>query len=109
MRTKLRKEVAQTFKQSENPEIPYFAVIMDIMQLMNEFGGDPHTVELMFVRVNNEVARRKLELDEKMYYSDDQWTSDISEGAVQNLRDAGTERDYISCGKAAGYFVNFSR
>lgn len=109
MRTKLRKEVDQTFKQSENPEIPYFAVIMDIMQLMNEFVGDPHTVELMFVRVNNEVARRKLELDEKMYYSDDQWTSDISEGAVQNLRDAGTERDYISCGKAAGYFVKFSR
>jgi len=75
MRQKLRKEVAQAFKQSENPEIPYFAVIMDIMQFMNEFVGDPHTVELIFVRVNNEVARRKLELDEKMYYSDDQWTS----------------------------------
>lgn len=95
MRQKLRKEVAQAFKQSENPEIPYFAVIMDIMQFMNEFVGDPHTVELIFVRVNNEVARRKLELDEKMYYSDDQWTSELSEGAVQNLRDAGTERDYI--------------
>jgi len=95
IRKKLRQEVVQAFKQSENPEIPYFAVIMDIMQFMNEFVGDPHTVELIFVRVNNEVARRKLELDEKMYYSDDQWTSEVAEGAVQNLRDAGTERDYI--------------
>ncbi len=95
IRKKLRQEVAQAFKQSENPEIPYFAVIMDIMQFMNEFVGDPHTVELIFVRVNNEVARRKLELDEKMYYSDDRWTNEVSEGAIQNLRDAGTERDYL--------------
>jgi metal-sulfur cluster biosynthetic enzyme len=92
---KLRQEVAQAFKQSEDPEIPYFAVIMDIMQFMNEFVGDPHTVELIFVRVNNEVARRKLELDKKTYYSDKQWTSEVSEGAIQQLRDAGTERDYI--------------
>lgn len=92
---KLRLEVAQAFKQSENPEIPYFEVIMDIMQFMNEFVGDPHTVELIFVRVNNEVARRKLELDEKIYFSDDQWTAEASEGAIQNLRDAGTERDYL--------------
>jgi hypothetical protein len=94
-RKKLRQEVAQAFKQSENPEIPYFAVIMDIMQFMNEFVGDPHTVELIFVRVNNEVARRKLELDKKTYYSDRQWTTEVSEGAIQQLRDAGTERDYI--------------
>lgn len=94
-RKKLRQEVAQAFKHSENPEIPYFAVIMDIMQFMNEFVGDPHTVELIFVRVNSEVARRKLELDEKMYYSNEQWTNEVSEGAIQNLRDAGTERDYI--------------
>ncbi|WP_370572075.1 hypothetical protein [Methanomethylovorans sp.] len=94
-RKKLRQEVAQAFKNSENPEIPYFAVIMDIMQFMNEFVGDPHTVELIFVRVNNEVARRKLELEEKMYYSDGQWSNDLSEGAIQNLRDAGTERDYV--------------
>jgi metal-sulfur cluster biosynthetic enzyme len=92
---KLRQEVAQAFKQSEDPEIPYFAVIMDIMQFMNEFVGDSHTVELIFVRVNNEVARRKLELDKKTYYSDKQWTSEVSEGAIQQLRDAGTERDYI--------------
>lgn len=94
-RKKLRQEVVQAFKQSENPEIPYFAVIMDIMQFMNEFVGDPHTVELIFVRVNNEVARRKLELDKKTYYSDRQWTNEVSEGAIQQLRDAGTERDYI--------------
>ncbi|MBC7086222.1 MAG: hypothetical protein H5T43_07660 [Methanomethylovorans sp.] len=95
MRNKLRLEVAQVFKQSENPEIPYFAVIMDIMQFMNEFVGDPHTVELIFVRVNNEVARRKLELDKKIYYADSQWTSDVSENAIQYFKDAGTERDYI--------------
>ncbi len=59
--------------------------------------------------MNNEVARRKLELDEKMYYSDDQWTSELSEGAVQNLRDAGTERDYILLvEKLLEHFVNFS-
>ncbi len=90
----IRLELMQMFKDCENPEIPYFEVVMDIMQFMNEFVGDPHTVELIFTRVNNDVARKKLEVDDKIYYKNDEWTSQIAEGAMQKLRDSGTERDY---------------
>lgn len=90
----IRLELSQIFKECENPEIPYFEVVMDIMQFMNEFVGDPHTVELIFSRVNNNVARRKLEVDDKIYYTDSEWTSQIAENAMQKLRDSGTERDY---------------
>ncbi len=90
----IRLELSQIFKECENPEIPYFEVVMDIMQFMNEFVGDPHTVELIFARVNNEVARKKLEVEEKIYYKDDEWTPQIAEAAIQKLRDSGTERDY---------------
>ncbi|MEZ5336544.1 MAG: hypothetical protein R2741_15655 [Methanolobus sp.] len=67
---------------------------MDIMQFMNEFVGDPHTVELIFARVNNKVARKKLEVEDKIYYADSEWTSQIADDATQKLRDTGTERDY---------------
>lgn len=90
----MRREISQLFKECENPEIPYFEVVMDIMQFMNEFVGDPHIVELIFVRVNNNVARKKLEVEDKIYYSDADWTQEISENALQRLRDSGTERDY---------------
>jgi hypothetical protein len=90
----IRLELSQIFKDSENPEIPYFEVVMDIMQFMNEFVGDPHTVELIFARVNNDVARKKLEIEEKVYYANEEWTSEIAESAMQKLRDMGTERDY---------------
>ncbi len=90
----MRLELSQMFKECENPEIPYFEVVMDIMQFMNEFVGDPHTVELIFSRVNNEVARKKLEVDEKIYYKNNEWTSELAEMSMQKLRDSGTERDY---------------
>jgi len=90
----IKCELVQLFKDSENPEIPYFEVVMDVMQFMNDFVGDPHTVELIFTRVNDEVARRKLELDEKVFYSDREWTPEVAEPAIQQLRDSGTERDY---------------
>ncbi|TQD24479.1 hypothetical protein [Methanolobus vulcani] len=90
----IRLELSQIFKDSENPEIPYFEVVMDIMQFMNEFVGDPHTVELIFARVNNDVARKKLEVEDKVYYTNEEWTSEIAESAMQKLRDMGTERDY---------------
>lgn len=90
----IRLELSQMFKECENPQIPYFEVVMDIMQFMNEFVGDPHTVELIFARVNNDVARKKLEVDDKLYYKNDEWTSEIAESAMQKLRDSGTERDY---------------
>lgn len=90
----IRLELSQMFKECENPQIPYFEVVMDIMQFMNEFVGDPHTVELIFARVNNDVARKKLEVDEKLYYKNDEWTSKTAESAMQKLRDSGTERDY---------------
>jgi hypothetical protein len=67
---------------------------MDIMQFMNEFVGDPHTVELIFARVNNDVARKKLEVEDKTYYTNEEWTPEIAESAMQKLRDMGTERDY---------------
>ncbi|WP_340818003.1 hypothetical protein [Methanolobus sp. WCC4] len=94
MEKNIRLELSQLFKECENPEIPYFEVVMDIMQFMNEFVGDPHTVELIFARVNNEVARKKLEIEDKVYYSNTDWTSDVAEAAMQKLRDSGTERDY---------------
>ncbi|QLC49677.1 hypothetical protein HWN40_05140 [Methanolobus zinderi] len=90
----IRRELSQLFKECENPEIPYFEVVMDIMQFMNDFVGDPHVVELIFVRVNNSVARKKLEVEDKVYYSDEEWTEEVSEAALQRLRDSGTERDY---------------
>ncbi len=90
----IRLELSQIFKECENPEIPYFEVVMDIMQFMNEFVGDSHTVELIFARVNNDVARKKLEMDDKVYYTDNKWTSEVAEAAMQKLRDSGTERDY---------------
>lgn len=90
----IRLELSQIFKECENPEIPYFEVVMDIMQFMNEFVGDPHTVELIFSKVNNEVARKKLEVEDKIYYTDSEWTSEKAESAMQKLRDSGTERDY---------------
>nr|WP_321498065.1 hypothetical protein [uncultured Methanolobus sp.] len=90
----IRLELSQIFKDSENPEIPYFEVVMDIMQFMNEFVGDPHTVELIFARVNNDVARKKLEVEDKLYYSNEEWTPAIADSAMQKLRDVGTERDY---------------
>lgn len=90
----IRLELSQIFKDCENPEIPYFEVVMDIMQFMNEFVGDPHTVELIFAKVNNEVARKKLEIEEKVYCKDEDWTSAVAESAMQKLRDSGTERDY---------------
>ncbi|MBP1910255.1 hypothetical protein [Methanolobus bombayensis] len=90
----IRLELSQLFKECENPEIPYFEVVMDIMQFMNEFVGDPHTVELIFARVNNDVARKKLEVEDKIYYTNDEWTPEASEAAIQKLRDMGTERDY---------------
>ncbi|WP_406657699.1 hypothetical protein V7O62_03840 [Methanolobus sp. ZRKC2] len=90
----MRREISQLFKACENPEIPYFEVVMDIMQFMNEFVGDSHIVELIFVRVNNSVARKKLEIEDKVYYSDAEWTPEVSEIALQKLRDSGTERDY---------------
>ena len=90
----IKKELSQMFIDSENPEIPYFEVVMDVMQFMNDFVGDPHTVELIFARINNDTARKKLELDDKIFYSDVDWTSEIAEGAIQILRDSGTARDY---------------
>jgi hypothetical protein len=90
----IRLELSQMFKECENPEIPYFEVVMDIMQFMNEFVGDPHTVELIFARVNNEVARKKLEVEDKVYYKNEEWTAELAEAAMQKLRDSGTERDY---------------
>ena len=90
----IKKELSQMFIDSENPEIPYFEVVMDVMQFMNDFVGDPHTVELIFARINNDTARKKLELDDKIFYSDVDWTSEIAEGAIQKLRDSGTARDY---------------
>ncbi len=90
----IRLELSQMFKECENPEIPYFEVVMDIMQFMNEFVGDSHTVELIFARVNNDVARKKLEVEDKIYYKSDEWNSGIAEDAMQKLRDSGTERDY---------------
>ncbi|SFM33785.1 hypothetical protein [Methanolobus profundi] len=94
MEKNIRLELSQMFKNCENPEIPYFEVVMDIMQFMNEFVGDPHTVELIFARVNNDVARKKLEVEDKVYYQNDDWTSEAAEAAMQKLRDSGTERDY---------------
>lgn len=94
MEKNIRLELSQIFKECENPEIPYFEVVMDIMQFMNEFVGDPHTVELIFARVNNNVARKKLEVEDKIYYADSEWTSQIADDATQKLRDTGTERDY---------------
>lgn len=90
----IKKELTQMFIDSENPEIPYFEVVMDVMQFMNDFVGDPHTVELIFARINNDTARKKLELDEKIFYSDKEWTSELAEDAIQKLRDSGTARDY---------------
>ena len=90
----IKKELTQMFIDSENPEIPYFEVVMDVMQFMNDFVGDPHTVELIFARINNDTARKKLELDEKIFYSDMEWTSELAEDAIQKLRDSGTARDY---------------
>lgn len=94
MEKNIRLELTQMFKDCENPEIPYFEVVMDIMQFMNEFVGDPHTVELIFAKVNNEVARKKLEVEDKIYYTSSEWTSEVAESAMQKLRDSGTERDY---------------
>lgn len=90
----IKKELTQMFIDSENPEIPYFEVVMDVMQFMNDFVGDPHTVELIFARINDDTARKKLELDDKIFYSNLNWTSEVSEGAIQKLRDSGTARDY---------------
>lgn len=90
----IKKELTQMFIDSENPEIPYFEVVMDVMQFMNDFVGDPHTVELTFARINNDTARKKLELDDKIFYSDKEWTSELAEDAIQKLRDSGTARDY---------------
>ena len=90
----IKRELSQIFKDSENPEIPYFQVVMDIMQFMNDFVGDPHTVELIFSRINDEVARKKLEQDDKISYSDKEWNQQVAESAIQKLRDSGTERDY---------------
>ncbi|AEH60438.1 hypothetical protein Mzhil_0571 [Methanosalsum zhilinae DSM 4017] len=92
--TNIKKELAQLFKECENPEIPYFEVVMDIMQFMNDFVGDPHTVEMMFGRINNEVARKKMELDEKKFYPNEEWTAEVADAAIQKLRSSGTERDY---------------
>ena len=90
----IKKEMTQMFIDSENPEIPYFEVVMDVMQFMNDFVGDPHTVELIFARINNDTARKKLELDDKIFYSDAEWTPECAEDAIQKLRDSGTARDY---------------
>ena len=90
----IKKELTQMFIDSENPEIPYFEVVMDVMQFMNDFIGDPHTVELIFARINNDTARKKLELDDKIFYSDTEWTDAVAEAAIQKLRDSGTARDY---------------
>lgn len=90
----IKKELTQMFIDSENPEIPYFEVVMDVMQFMNDFVGDPHTVELIFARINNDTARKKLELDDKVFYSDAEWTPECAEDAIQKLRDSGTARDY---------------
>ena len=90
----IKKELTQIFIDGENPEIPYFEVVMDVMQFMNDFVGNPHTVELIFARINNDTARKKLELDEKKFYSDEEWTSELAEDAIQKLRDSGTARDY---------------
>ncbi len=92
--TNIKKELAQLFKDCENPEIPYFEVVMDIMQFMNDFVGDPHTVEMMFGRINSEVARKKMEFDEKKFYSNEEWTGETVDAAIQKLRNSGTERDY---------------
>ena len=90
----IKKELTQMFIDSENPEIPYFEVVMDVMQFMNDFVGDPHTVELIFARINNDTARKKIERDDKIFYSDIGWTSELAGDAIQKLRDSGTARDY---------------
>ncbi|RQD85343.1 hypothetical protein D5R95_04855 [Methanosalsum natronophilum] len=90
----IKKELKQLFKECENPEIPYYEVVMDIMHYMNEFVGDPHTVEMMFSRINSEVARKKIEIEDKVFYSDAEWNGEIIEQSIQKLRNTGTERDY---------------
>ena len=49
----IKKELTEMFIDSENPKSPYFEVVMDVMQFMNDFVGDPHTVELIFASINN--------------------------------------------------------
>ncbi|MCK5660164.1 MAG: hypothetical protein KAH86_02315 [Methanosarcinales archaeon] len=90
----VQKEIVNIFSDCENPEIPYFEVVMDIMQFANDFVGHPHIVELVFARINSAVARRKLEIEEHKYFTDEEWTPELAEAAMQTLRDKGTERDY---------------
>ena len=90
----VQKEIISIFRDCENPEIPYFEVVMDIMQFVNDFVGHPHIVELIFARINSAVARRKLEIEEHKYFLDEEWTPELAEAAMQTLRDKGTERDY---------------
>jgi len=90
----IRLEISTIFEQCENPEIPYFEVVMDIMQFMNEFVGNPHVVELIFARVNNDVAKNKIEVEDQVLHSDEEWTPEFVDAAMQKFRDSGTERDY---------------